>query len=349
MIAARSSSLLLLVLSLLASAACEPARSPGNAGAGASMEPQAIPPAHPTPPAALLVLAKKDETRAIVDPATLAVIARVPVGHDPHEVVASPDGKLAYVSNYGRGAFDTIAVVDLVTQRPRPSIALGALRGPHGMAYAGGKVWFTAEGAKVVGAYDPGKGVVETVVGTGQDRTHMLLVSPDAARIVTTNVSSGTVGFLDRGTDWEQTLVAVGAGTEGFDIAPGGQELWAADAQDGSIAVVDVAGKKLAQRLDAKVVGANRLKITPDGRWALVSSLRGPDLVVFDVASRAEARRIPLGAHGAAGILVQGDGTRAFVSCSPDDFVAVVDLRTMAVTAKIQAGREPDGLAWAAH
>jgi len=48
-----------------------------------------------TSPAALLVLAKTDLTLAIVDPANFQVLARVPSGPDPHEVVASTDGKFA--------------------------------------------------------------------------------------------------------------------------------------------------------------------------------------------------------------------------------------------------------------
>lgn len=54
-----------------------------------------------TPRQALLVLSKGDHTLAIVDPSSLKVIAKAPVGEDPHEVVASADGHFAYVSNYG--------------------------------------------------------------------------------------------------------------------------------------------------------------------------------------------------------------------------------------------------------
>jgi YVTN family beta-propeller protein len=53
-----------------------------------------------TPKTALLVLSKQNHTLAIVDPADLHVVAKVPVGEDPHEVVASTDGRTAYVSNY---------------------------------------------------------------------------------------------------------------------------------------------------------------------------------------------------------------------------------------------------------
>src|SRR5580692_4908991 len=91
--------------------------------------------AEPTPKASLLVLSKQDHTLAIVDPADLHIVARIPVGDDPHEVVASSDGKTAYVSNYGFGAFHTIAVIDLVSQKPLAAIDLGALRGPHGLDF----------------------------------------------------------------------------------------------------------------------------------------------------------------------------------------------------------------------
>ena len=45
-----------------------------------------------TPSSSLLVLSKHDNTLSIVDPSTLQVVARMPVGEDPHEVIASTDG-----------------------------------------------------------------------------------------------------------------------------------------------------------------------------------------------------------------------------------------------------------------
>src|SRR5450631_2019358 len=150
------------------------------------------------PKESLLALSKRGHTLAIVDPATLKVLARVPVGNDPHEVIASSDGKTAYVSNYGGGAFNTLAVVDLVQQKPLPAIDLGPLRGPHGLTFVGGKVWFIAEAAKAIGRYDPASQKVDWLLGTGQDRTHMIFVSEDLKRIVTTNVSSGTVSIIEK-------------------------------------------------------------------------------------------------------------------------------------------------------
>ena len=314
-----------------------------------------------TPANALLILAKHDGMLLIVDPSNLQVIAKVPVGDDPHEVIASADGKTAYATNYGFGALNTLAVVDLVAQKALPSVDLGALRGPHGVTFVGGKAWFTAEGAKAIGSYDPATKSVDWILGTGQNRTHMIYVSPDMKLIVTTNVSSGTVSLIEKsaggppgqggpmgapGGDWNETVVRVGGGSEGFDVSPDGKEIWVANAGDGTVSIIDVASKQVTQTLAADVGGANRLKFTPDGKLALISSLRSADLTVIDAATRKTVKRIAVG-HGAAGIQIQPDGARAFVACSPDGYVAVINLKSLEVAGRIEAGHDPDGLAWA--
>ena len=336
------------------------------------------------PKNSLLVLSKRDHTLAVVDAATLKVIAKMPVGDDPHEVIASTDGTTAYVSNYGGGTLHTLAVLDLTEKKALPSIDLSPLRGPHGLTFVGGKVWFTVEGSKAIGRYDPGTKTVDWVLGTGQNRTHMIFVSEDEQHIVTTNVSSGTVSLINEEEvrrppppppggpgmqsrpggspggggrpggpppggnrkDWNETVVRVGDGSEGFDLSPDGREVWVANAQDGTISVIDRSAKRVVETIAANVPGANRLKFTPDGGRVLVSSLSGGDLAVFDGKSRKEVKRIPIG-HGAAGIVMEPGGARAFVACTPDDVVTVLDLHTMKVVGRIEAGGEPDGLAWA--
>ncbi len=317
--------------------------------------------AQSTPRRSLLALSKTDHTLAIVDPVTLKVIARIPVGEDPHEVVASSDGSIAYISNYGGGSLHELNVVDLVAQKPLPGIDTKPLFGPHGLTFVNGKAWFTAEGSKSVGRYDPATGHLDWGMGTGQERTHMIYVTADGKKVYTTNVSSGTVSILadtliqpgkmappgaKPREDWIQTVVPVVRGSEGFDVSPDGSQLWTAASEDGTISIVDLQAKKLATKIDAKVLGANRLKFTPDGRLVFISSLGSGELTIYDAASRTEIKRLKIG-HGAAGILMDPDGSRAFVACSADNYVAVIDIKALEVTGHIDVGGVPDGLAWA--
>jgi YVTN family beta-propeller protein len=337
--------------------------------------------AQSTPGRALLALSKQDHTLAIIDPVTLKTVARVPVGDDPHEVIASADGKTAYVSNYGFGAFHTLAVIDLVGQKRVKFLDLGALRGPHGLDFAQGKVWFTAEAAKAIGSYDPATDEIDWIMGIGQHRTHMLYVFPDGKRIVTTNVNAATVTILEKtegrpmggppgmppggtpppgggppgmppgpppappGGDWQLTVVPVGSRSEGFDVSPDGKEAWIANAGEGTISVIDIAARRVVATLNANTPGANRLKFTPDGKLALVSA--GQALVIFDAATRKEVKRLS-DVHASGGIQMQPDGARAYAACGREGYVAVIDLKTLEMVSKVDVAG-PDGLAWAAR
>jgi YVTN family beta-propeller protein len=318
------------------------------------------------PSTTLLVLSKSDHTVSIVDPGTLQALARIPSGPDPHEIIASDDGKLAYISNYGGpdSTLNTISVVDLAGRKALPPIDLGALHSSHGLDFAGDKLYFTAETNKVIGRYDPSTQHIDWVLGTGQDRTHMIIVTSGLNKIFTSNVNSATISIIEQTTPpsggfnppggprltWEVTNVPAGQGCEGFDISPDGKELWAANARDATVTIIDVATKKAAQTLPIPVKGANRLKFTPDGKRVLISALgaRAGDssLVILDAATRKEVKQLSLGG-GAAGILIAPDGSRAFVAVSSADKVAVVDLKRLEVVGQIDAGKQPDGMAWA--
>ena len=158
--------------------------------------------AQETPSPALLVLHKGENAMAIIDPATGKKFGHVPTGQDPHELAVSADGKLAFASNYGG-------------RPPRGQHALGhRYRVPQGtppgrleptQSHRTGfgsrkvKLYFTAEANMAIGRYDPASNKVDWLLGLGQDRTHMILVSKDLKTIFTSNVSSNTISIIERG------------------------------------------------------------------------------------------------------------------------------------------------------
>jgi len=336
-----------------------------------------------SPSPALLVLEKSANSVAIVDPATFKIVGRVPAGPDPHEIVVSSNGQLAYISNYGGLGSDlnTISVVDIPTRKALPAISLAALHSPHGLSYAGNKLYFTAETNKVVGRYDPPSHAIDWVLGTGQERTHMVVADETQNRIFTSNVNSGTISIIEQVVlpapgpppgaapgavqppqpqgmqrkDSQITNVPSGRGCEGFDVGINGTEVWAANAQDNTVTVIDVATKKPRLTFPISVDHANRLKFTADGKRVLVSGLgAGPqsladvaNLVVIEVATHKEIKKFNLGG-GSAGILIVPDGSRAYVAVSARDKVVAIDLQKLEIIGELPTGKNPDGLAWSA-
>ena len=301
-----------------------------------------------TPSPALLVLNKEEATLSIVDPSTLKVVGHASTGEGPHEVAASTDGKLAFVGNYGsKTPGSTISVIDLIGQKEIRRVDLGSLRRPHGMFFADGKVYFTAEVNKIIGRYDPAANLVDWLLGTGQNTTHMVMISKNLSKLYTANIGSDSIGIFERVGDagWNQTVVPVGKGPEGFDVSPDGAQIWAAHSRDGGVSIIDIASKKVVQTLQVGTKRSNRLKFTPDGKLVLISDLDGGELVVLDAFTKREIKRLKLG-HSPEGILITPDGSRAYVAVNGDNWVAVLDLKTLDVTGRISTN-SPDGMAWA--
>jgi YVTN family beta-propeller protein len=298
----------------------------------------------------LVVLNKEEATLVTVEAANGKVLGRVATGEGPHEVAVSDDGRTAFVANYGTGSApgSTISVIDLSAHKELRRVDVSPLRRPHGIHVADGKVYFTAEVNRLVARYDPQSNRVDWLLGTGQAGTHMVLVSADGARMYTANIGSNTISIIERGANplaWNETLVSVGRGPEGFDVSPDGRELWAAHSQDGGVSILDLAEKKVTATLDLQTKRSNRLKFTRDGKRVLISDLDAGQLVVVDAASRKEVKRLPLG-RMPEGILIPPDGATAYVAVAGEGLVAVVDLATLEVTGKIETGKGPDGMAW---
>lgn len=303
-----------------------------------------------TPRPALLVLDKGAAEMVVVDPATLQVVGRAPTGEGPHEVAVTADGKWAVVANYGaQTPGSSLSFIDLATMKEM-RVHLGALRRPHGIQQAGGKIWFTVEGNKAAARFDFSSGGVDWLIGTGQDTTHMLVVNADQSKVYTANIASASVTAIERAQGpglggWRVTQIPVGKGPEGIDLSPGGKELWVAHSQDGGISVIDTASNKVTATIAAGTKRSNRLKFTPDGKRVLVSDLEAGEVLVIDAAGRKVEQRIKLDGVP-VGILITPDGARAFIARQQAGVVSVLDLKTLRVTGEIKPGAAPDGMAW---
>ena len=202
----------------------------------------------------VVVVCKSEFQLALVDPATEKVLVKLPTGLGPHEVTVSPDGRTAYVSNFGRysvypagdtahdKAGNTITVIDLVDRKVKNTFDLGTHTGPHGMivSHDGKLVWATSETPQAVLEIDSATGKILHVWNTNQVRSHMIVTTPNEMKFYVTNTVSGSVSVVDRSSG-EVKVLPTGPGTEGIAISPDGKEVWAASRLDDKIEIISTA------------------------------------------------------------------------------------------------------------
>jgi len=307
----------------------------------------------------LVVLNKSDHEAALVDPNSYEVTAKLPTGQGPHEAAISPDGRTAYVSNYGLyGVFregeqprrqpgNSITVLDLGNSKVKATFDLGRYTQPHGIwvSHDGKHLWVTCEGAKAVVELDAETGVVLKAWETEQDVSHMVVPTPDEHKLYVANIDSGSVTVIDRTTDIVKSI-RTGAGAEGIDISPDGREVWASNRGANSLSIISTASDSVVATFESGGEMPIRLKFTPDGKQVWVSNARSNAVTVFDAATRQLLDTIEVGAVP-VGILMTPDGQRAFVANTNANQISVIAVAERKVLRTFSTGNEPDGMAWA--
>ena len=295
----------------------------------------------------LLVGNKGEDTVSFIDLASGGEAARVPTARMPHEIAVSPDGRMAAVVAYGARSID---IFDVASRARVRRIDLSPNEGPHGLVWlSDGRLVATTERSQSLTIVDTRAGDRVTSVPTGQQGTHMVVVSPDRRRAYTANIPAGTVTVIDLQAGRKLRDIPVGGRPEGIALAREGRELWVGDLEGARVQAFDT---RSFERLAEVRTGETPIRVmaSPDGRWIVTSNLGAGSLTVIDAATRRPVREIPVsGTREAAQvtILFSGDGSRIFVAETGRNEVAEVDFASGRVLRRLKAGKQGDGLALA--
>ena len=303
----------------------------------------------------LLVANKGEHTLGLIDPIAGKMIATVPEdGVTGHEVVASADGKFAYVPIYGNAGVgkpgtdgQLIRVIDLEKHAVVGTVDLEKGLRPH-CAVIGpknGLLYVTTEIENTVTVIDPQTLKVVGKIPTGQSESHMLAITSDGKRGYTANVAPGTVSVLDLEAKKVLVIIPVCKNTQRISLSPDDRWVFTADQTQPRLAVIDTQTNGVRQWIEMPGIGYGSAP-TPDGRWLVIALPQTNQVAVIDLTTMKVAHTLDV-PKAPQEVLVRPDGAEAYVSCDASRQVAVIDTKTWTVKKLIAAGAGADGLAWA--
>jgi YVTN family beta-propeller protein len=293
----------------------------------------------------------------VIDPNTMKVVDRFPVGVNPQHVVPSWDLNTLWVTNNAEKRFDgTLTPIDPMTGKPGKPIDVD---NPYNMYFTpdGRSAVVVAEARKRLDFRDPQTMATQSSISVPgcAGINHGDFSIDGRYAIFTCEFEKGTlakIDFVERKVVGYLKLSKPGM-PQDIRIAPDGKAFFVADMHSDGVFVVD--GDRFAEvGFIPTGTGAHGLYPSRDATELYVAN-RGSNKVyaapggkgsvsVIDFATRKVVATWPIAGGGSPDMgNVSADGKTLWLSGRFDDVVYAIDTTTGAVT-KIKVGTEPHGL-----
>lgn len=231
----------------------------------------------------------------LIDTASDAVVARIPVGMHPAHVVLTPDGRFAYVVNAGENA---VSVVDASARRVVATIPVGKF--PHGIRFSpdGRQAYVANLKGGTVSVIDVAsrKEIAQIPVGKGpaqvgftadgrlafaslSEERAVAVIDP-ATHKVTRRISVGTVPIQLYATPDSKTLLVANQGSRS---KPGD-----------TVSMIDLQTFKVFKTLKTGA-GAHGVAVDREGRLAYITNSYADTVSVIDIRTRTVVSTVRVG------------------------------------------------------
>lgn len=307
----------------------------------------------------LLVANRSSHEITRLDLARGEIVARTATGAGPHLLSNVSEGRVL-ATGYGEFPRPHVAAVAhrppfveaLNSRLTVISTADGAvlldtvIKGcakPHASWLLGQRGYVTCEMEKQVLVVDLESGQVVDRFDTRQDGSHVLSYEPETRTLGVANTGSGSITLISL-DDGATEIVRLAAGSEATLAV--GDDIWVANATDGSLSVVDPRSATMTKQLNSICSFPIALSLdTQNHVW--LACFGSSELVSVDRDSFAVQRRIRLDDQP-LNLLVHPTRQLAYASLPRQNAVAEISLDTGLELRRINVGIEPDGLRWAA-
>jgi YVTN family beta-propeller protein len=281
---------------------------------------------------------------SVVNIATNAVAATIPVGNSPQGVSVNSDGSKVYIAN---GSFTgTVSVINAATNTVTTTIPVGHYPSGISVSPDGSKV-FVANmyNPGTVSVIDAATNAVITSITVGANPGG-ICVSPDGNKVYVANNydSPGTVSVIDVASYTVSASIIVGTRPWGISLSPDGSKLYVCNASDNNVSVVNTSTNTVSTTITVGS-GPYGICVSPDGSKVYVTNHNnngsGNSVSVINSAVDTVSATIAVGATP-WGISVSPDGSKIFVPLgSATNTVSVINTATNTVMTSITVGSYP--------
>jgi YVTN family beta-propeller protein len=278
------------------------------------------------------------------------LLASVPVGQHPHEMVFSPDGRYLYTTDNGTMRMEhagtggnQISIVDVAARRRVAVVDLGKFHRPHGIDAdrQTGRVIVSTEAPDQLVLIDPVKrSVIRTYDNKGR-QPHMVIFGPGGKWAYASNTGANNIAAVNIDSG-EVKLIPTEARPQGSVLSKDGRELYVTNSGAASISVIDTAKNQLVTVIPT-MKGPNRVALTPDGA-TLVYSMQAEKKIGFaDPKTRRQLDYVLL-PNEPVSCTLSRDGSLAFASAENQDTVYIVSVKGRKIVGEIRTakGAAPD-------
>jgi YVTN family beta-propeller protein len=287
----------------------------------------------------VIVLNSEEASYSVVSRGLRAELGRLPLGREPHHLIATPDGTEVLVAST---VTNELVALDIKTGERRRVVR--NIIDPYQLGFSPDAKWFVTAAYRLdhvdIYRYDGNFKLASRVFIDGLP-SHLAFDAQSKTVFVTLQ-QSGRVVALDLQTQLIKWNVAVGKAPAGVVMLPDDKRLLVALTGEDGIVTLDPKDGSTGGRLQTGK-GAHNFWPRGDGRhWFLSNRIEGTvSLIDTQEMKVVSSLRIP---GGPDCMDITPDGKELWVTQRFLRRIAVVDLASMKVVASIPVGKSPHGV-----
>lgn len=287
------------------------------------------------------VLNSSDASVSFIDMASQKVIDTIPVGKEPHHLMATPDNKSLIVAN---SVSNSLVLLDPRTGKVQRWIE--GIEDPYQLGFSYDKKWFVTNGLRLnridIYRYDGNNFALAKRVPLGGTPSHMAFTGDNKTVFITLQ-ESDELAAVDLATQTVKWKMKIGKAPAGLFFTPGDEYLLVGMTGADYVAVVDWRNQKIVKTIHTDR-GAHNFRSLADGRRVLVSNRVGSTISVLDLQSLSVLNTITGLLPGPDDMELTPDKRYLWVTFRFTRFVGVIDLQTMKLVNTIRVGKSPHGI-----